>query len=90
MTHMRQNDLLGVQNSRTFAAQLPPVNLSFGNAMRRFGVRSWVPGKSMLPGTTLQFMPKREDQYGQDEYADPKSNTPPCAHHAQAEVTLWR
>ena len=37
------------------------------------GVRSWVPGKSIVgPALTLQFMPKREDQYGQDEYADPE------------------
>lgn len=37
------------------------------------GVRSWTPGKSVVgPALTLQFMPKREDQYGQDEYADPE------------------
>lgn len=37
------------------------------------GIRSWTPGKSIVgPALTLQFMPKREDQYGQDEYADPE------------------
>ncbi|MAS38254.1 MAG: ribonuclease activity regulator RraA [Anaerolineaceae bacterium] len=30
-------------------------------------------GKTVVgPALTLQFMPKREDQYGQDEYADPE------------------
>lgn len=50
------------------------------------GVRSWVPGKSIVgPALTLQFMPKREDQYGQDEYADPEKQLHRhVLYHAQA------
>jgi regulator of RNase E activity RraA len=34
---------------------------------------NWTPGKSIAgPAVTLQFMPKREDQYKQDEYSDPE------------------
>ena len=37
------------------------------------GLVAWTPGKAVVgPALTLQFMPKREDQYGQDEYADPE------------------
>jgi regulator of RNase E activity RraA len=37
------------------------------------GPRAWSPGKSVVgPALTLQFMPKREDLYGVDEYADPE------------------
>ncbi|MSP13526.1 MAG: ribonuclease activity regulator RraA [Chloroflexi bacterium] len=37
------------------------------------GPVAWTPGKSVVgPALTLQFMPKREDLYGQDEYADPE------------------
>ncbi len=37
------------------------------------GPQSWTPGKSVVgPALTLQFMPKREDLYGVDEYADPE------------------
>jgi len=37
------------------------------------GPASWTPGKSIAgPALTLQFMPKREDIYGGDEYADPE------------------
>lgn len=37
------------------------------------GPRSWTPGKSIVgPALTLQFMPKREDLYKVDEYADPE------------------
>ncbi len=37
------------------------------------GLTAWTPGKAVVgPALTLQFMPKREDQYGQDEYADPE------------------
>jgi len=33
----------------------------------------WTPGKTVVgPALTLQFMPKREDMYGVDEYADPE------------------
>ncbi|RME50118.1 MAG: ribonuclease activity regulator RraA [Caldilineae bacterium] len=49
--------------------------------LHRLGIRdphirgpvSWTPGKSVVgPALTLQFMPKREDQYNVDEYADPE------------------
>jgi regulator of RNase E activity RraA len=37
------------------------------------GIRSWTPGTSVVgPALTLQFMPKREDVYRVDEYADPE------------------
>lgn len=37
------------------------------------GLTSWMPGMSIAgPALTLQFMPKREDQYNVDEYADPE------------------
>ncbi len=37
------------------------------------GLTSWTPGKAIAgPAVTLQFMPKREDQYHQDEYSDPE------------------
>jgi regulator of RNase E activity RraA len=49
--------------------------------LSRLGVRNphmqgpvaWSPGKTVVgPALTLQFMPKREDLYGVDEYADPE------------------
>ena len=49
--------------------------------LSRLGIRdplihgpvAWTPGKTVVgPALTLQFMPKREDQYGQDEYANPE------------------
>ncbi|MBL4810766.1 MAG: ribonuclease activity regulator RraA [Rhodobacteraceae bacterium] len=37
------------------------------------GLRSFKPGRKMAgPALTLQFMPKREDLYNVDEYADPE------------------
>ncbi len=37
------------------------------------GPHSLTPGKAVVgPALTLQFMPKREDLYGVDEYADPE------------------
>jgi len=37
------------------------------------GLTSWTPGKTVVGSAlTLQFMPKREDQYRVDEYADPE------------------
>ena len=37
------------------------------------GITSWTPGKTVAgPALTLQFMPKREDIYRVDEYADPE------------------
>ncbi|MFC0406677.1 ribonuclease activity regulator RraA [Roseomonas elaeocarpi] len=38
-----------------------------------FGPTSYKPGRAMAgPALTLQFMPKREDLYGADEYAQPE------------------
>ena len=51
------------------------------STLSRLGVRdthiggpvSWSPGKAIAgPALTLQFMPKREDLYGEDEYAQPE------------------
>ncbi len=37
------------------------------------GLKTWKPGKAIAgPAITLQFMPKREDQYRHDEYSDPE------------------
>jgi regulator of RNase E activity RraA len=37
------------------------------------GLRPWTPGKAVAgPALTLQFMPKREDLYDVNEYADPE------------------
>jgi len=37
------------------------------------GITSWHKGTTVVgPALTLQFMPKREDMYGVDEYADPE------------------
>ncbi len=45
-----------------------------------------VPGKAIAgPALTLQFMPKREDLYGADEYADPEKQLHRhVLYHAQA------
>lgn len=49
--------------------------------LSRLGIRdpqirgpvAWTPGKAVVgPALTLQFMPKREDVYGVDEYSDPE------------------
>jgi regulator of RNase E activity RraA len=49
--------------------------------LHRLGIRdpqirgpvAWTPGKAVVgPALTLQFMPKREDLYREDEYADPE------------------
>ncbi len=49
--------------------------------LHRLGIRdaqihgpvAWTPGKVVVgPALTLQFMPKREDQYGEGEYVDPE------------------
>ena len=38
-----------------------------------YGPVAWTRGKTIAgPALTLQFMPKREDLYGEDEYADPE------------------
>ena len=59
----------------------------------RLGVRdlnihgpvAWTRGRSIVgPALTLQFMPKREDLYGADEYADPEKQLHRhCLYHTQ-------
>lgn len=60
-------------------AGLGTANVS--GTLHRLGVRNahmagsvaWTPGRAIAgPALTLQFMPKREDLYGEDEYADPE------------------
>lgn len=50
--------------------------------LARLGIRdpqirgpvAWTPGKTVVgPALTLQFMPKREDVYGEGEYQDPET-----------------
>jgi len=64
------------------------------STLSRLGIRnaailgpvSWTPGKAIAgPALTLQFMPKREDLYGADEYADPEKQLHRhVLYHAQA------
>ncbi|WP_342359540.1 ribonuclease activity regulator RraA [Terrarubrum flagellatum] len=51
-----------------------------------YGPVSWNPGRSICgPALTLQFMPKREDIYGEDEYAEPEKQLHRhVLYHAQA------
>ena len=50
------------------------------------GLRSFVPGQSIVgPAITLQYLPKREDQYPEGEYKDPESQVHRHAlYHVQA------
>jgi len=50
------------------------------------GPVAWTAGRSIVgPALTLQFMPKREDLYGADEYADPERQLHRhVLYHAQA------
>jgi regulator of RNase E activity RraA len=50
------------------------------------GLKSFVPGTSIVgPAITLQYLPKREDQYPEGEYRDPESQVHRHAlYHAQA------
>lgn len=50
------------------------------------GVTSWVPGKSIVgPAITLQYLPKREDQYPEGEYNQPELQVHRHAmYHAQS------
>lgn len=50
------------------------------------GPTTYTPGKSIVgPALTLQFMPKREDQYADGEYHDPESQIHRhVLYHAQA------
>jgi regulator of RNase E activity RraA len=49
------------------------------------GPRAWTPGRCVAgPALTLQFMPKREDLYGADEYAEPEKQLHRhCLYHTQ-------
>jgi regulator of RNase E activity RraA len=49
------------------------------------GPVAWTPGRSAVgPALTLQFMPKREDLYGQGEYVDPEAQLHRhCLYHTQ-------
>lgn len=48
------------------------------------GLRSFIPGQSIVgPAITLQYLPKREDQYTEGEYKDPESQV---HRHAQNHV----
>jgi regulator of RNase E activity RraA len=50
------------------------------------GLKSFVPGMSIVgPAITLQYMPKREDQFPEGEYREPESQVHRHAlYHAQA------
>ena len=54
--------------------------------MHLHGPVAWTPGKSIAgPALTLQFMPKREDLYGEGEYIDPEKQLHRhVLYHAQA------
>jgi len=64
------------------------------SSLNRLGVRNahmcgpvaWTPGIAIAgPALTLQFMPKREDLYGEDEYTDPEKQLHRhVLYHAQA------
>ena len=49
------------------------------------GIKSFTPGKTVVgPAITLQYLPKREDQYPEGEYRDPESQVHRHAlYHAQ-------
>ena len=62
-------------------ALTPISSATAGGELARLGIRdphiqgpvARIPGKHVVgPALTLQFMPKREDQYSVDEYADPE------------------
>ncbi len=63
------------------AALAPIASATAAGELARLGIRdphiqgpiARTPGKHVVgPALTLQFMPKREDQYSVDEYADPE------------------
>lgn len=58
------------------------ISATASGELYRLGLRNpvmlgpdpWTAGQSVVgPALTLQFMPKREDQYDVDEYADPET-----------------
>src|ERR1700712_1938817 len=63
-------DALAAIGSATAAGELSRLGIRDPHIS---GPVSWTPGKAVAgPALTLQFMPKREDLYGVDEYADPE------------------
>ncbi len=72
ITRPSQELIAGLQNigSATAAGELSRLGIRDAHIR---GPISWKPGKTVVgPALTLQFMPKREDQYRVDEYADPE------------------
>ena len=61
---------LAAVGSATCSAELSRMGIRNAHVT---GPVAWTPGKCIAgPALTLQFMPKREDQYGDDEYAQPE------------------
>jgi regulator of RNase E activity RraA len=63
-------DALAAVGSATCSAELSRMGIRNAHIT---GPVSWTPGKCVAgPALTLQFMPKREDMYGDDEYSQPE------------------
>ena len=63
-------DGLAAVGSATCSAELSRMGIRNAHIL---GPVAWTPGKCVAgPALTLQFMPKREDQYGEDEYTQPE------------------
>jgi regulator of RNase E activity RraA len=63
-------EALGAIGAATASSQLSKMGVRNSHI---FGPVSRSPGRRIVgPALTLQFMPKREDQYDADEYADPE------------------
>lgn len=74
---------LAAVGSATASAELSRMGIRNAHIT---GPVSWTPGKAIAgPALTLQFMPKREDIYGVDEYAQPELQLHRhVLYHAQA------
>jgi regulator of RNase E activity RraA len=67
-----QHHIEGLRQIGTATATGVLARLGIRNA-HLLGPVSFSPGRTIAgPALTLQFMPKREDLYGEDEYADPE------------------
>jgi regulator of RNase E activity RraA len=63
-------DGLAAVGAATASAELSRMGIRNAHVQ---GPAPWTKGKALAgPALTLQFMPKREDVYGQDEYDDPE------------------
>jgi regulator of RNase E activity RraA len=63
-------DGLAAIGSATASAELSRLGIRNPHMQ---GPRAWTAGRAIAgPALTLQFMPKREDLYGEDEYAQPE------------------